>query len=92
MTININPLHPVFAGEIEGIDLRSPLSRADISAIEEGMDEFAVLVIRGQNISDEQQAAFSQGFGALEVPDRVSNITKPEDRRLGPQMADISNL
>ena len=92
MTVTIKPLHRVFAGEVDGLDLRRPLSVQEAAAIEAGMDRYAVLVLHGQNISDTQQAEFSRNFGALEMPDKVSNITKDEDRRLAPIMADISNL
>ncbi|PPR24656.1 MAG: Alpha-ketoglutarate-dependent 2,4-dichlorophenoxyacetate dioxygenase, partial [Alphaproteobacteria bacterium MarineAlpha10_Bin3] len=92
MTVTIKPLHRVFAGEVDGLDLRRPLSVQEAAAIEAGMDRYAVLVLHGQNISDTQQAEFSRNFGALEMPDKVSNITKNEDRLLAPIMADISNL
>ena len=92
MPIAIRPLHPVFVGEVEGIDMRRPLAREEVAAIEAGMDEYAVLVFRGQEITDEQQAAFSRNFGELEIPGAASNITKQEDRRLGREIADISNL
>jgi alpha-ketoglutarate-dependent 2,4-dichlorophenoxyacetate dioxygenase len=92
MAITIRQIHPVFVGELAGVDLRKPLPPEEATAIEDGMNELGVLVLRGQNISDEQQAAFSRNFGELEVPDAATNITRPEDRRLGPIMADISNL
>jgi alpha-ketoglutarate-dependent 2,4-dichlorophenoxyacetate dioxygenase len=92
MTVTIKPLHNVFVGEVDGIDLRRPLCAAEVAAIEAGMDQYGVLVLHDQNITDAQQAAFSRNFGALEMPDKVSNITKDEDRRLAPIMADISNL
>jgi len=92
MTISITALTPGFAGEVSGADLTQPLDAAAVAAIEAGMDEFAVLVFHDQQITDEQQIAFSRNFGDLEQPDAVSNITKPEDRRLGANIADISNL
>jgi hypothetical protein len=39
MSVTIRPLHPVFAGEVAGIDCRRPLDRAAVAAIEAGMDE-----------------------------------------------------
>ncbi len=92
MTVTIRQLHPHFMGEVDGVDLRRPLDAKAVAAIEAGMDAHAVLVFHGQDITDEQQAAFSRNFGALELPDLKSNIVKPEERRLGPEMADISNL
>jgi alpha-ketoglutarate-dependent 2,4-dichlorophenoxyacetate dioxygenase len=92
MTATIKQIHPIFVGEVSNIDLRKPLSAEDVAILEAGMDRYAVLVYHGQNITDEQQTAFSRNFGELELPGNVSNITKPEDRRLGPEMADVSNL
>ncbi len=93
MPISIRPLHPVFVGEVGGVDCRQPLSRAAVSAIEAGMDQYAVLVFRDQNVTDEEQIAFTRHFGELEGYTTGGHIRKREDqRRLGPGMADFSNL
>jgi alpha-ketoglutarate-dependent 2,4-dichlorophenoxyacetate dioxygenase len=91
MSVSISPLHPIFVGEVSGVDITKPLTRDDVAALEAGMDKYAVLVFHGQNISDDQQMAFSQNFGALEDA-RGGNVTKPEDKRLGTGMNDVSNL
>ena len=92
MAVEIRPLHPVFVGEVMGADLREPLSPEEVTVIDDGMTKFAVLVFPGQDITDDQQAAFSRNFGKLEVPGSDSHISKPEDRRLGREIADVSNL
>tara|TARA_B100000676_G_scaffold312152_1_gene384983 strand:- start:2740 stop:3636 length:897 start_codon:yes stop_codon:yes gene_type:complete len=92
MTAKIKQIHPVFVGEVSNVDLRKPLSTEDVHIIDEGMEKFGVLIFHGQNITDEQQTAFSRNFGELELPGKISNVTKSEDRRLGPEMADVSNL
>jgi alpha-ketoglutarate-dependent 2,4-dichlorophenoxyacetate dioxygenase len=91
MSLTIRQLHPVFVGEVSGVDIARPLSAEEVAAIEGGMDRYAVLVLPDQKITDEQQMAFSRNFGALEDA-RGGNITKPEDKRLQPGMADVSNL
>ena len=91
MTIAIRQIHPVFVGEVSGIDIARPLSRDEVAAVEAGMDRYAVLVFHDQKLTDEQQMAFSRNFGALEDA-RGGNITKPEDRRLEVGMNDVSNL
>ena len=63
MKIAIRQLHPVFVGEVSGIDVARPLAREEVAAIEAGMDRYAVLVFRDQRITDEQQMAFSRHFG-----------------------------
>lgn len=92
MPVSIRPLHPVFAGEVSGIDCRAPLTDDEVAAIEAGMDRYAVLVIRDQHISDEQQLAFTRHFGELESYPTPGHIRKREESRLGPGMADFSNL
>ncbi|MFL5257792.1 MAG: TauD/TfdA dioxygenase family protein [Rhodopila sp.] len=80
-----------FVGEVSGIDLTRPLSDADIAAIEAGMDRFAVLVFHDQRFDDDTQLAFSRRFGELEISSG-GEMSKPQDRRLKLEMADISNL
>jgi alpha-ketoglutarate-dependent 2,4-dichlorophenoxyacetate dioxygenase len=91
MSIAIRQIHPVFVGEVSGVDISNPLSRDEVAAIDEGMVRYAVLVFHEQKISDEQQMAFTVNFGTLEDA-RGGNVTKPEDRRLQIGMNDVSNL
>jgi alpha-ketoglutarate-dependent 2,4-dichlorophenoxyacetate dioxygenase len=91
MSISIRQIGPCFAGEVSGVDLTKPLAREEVAAIEAGMDRYAVLVFHDQAISDDQQIAFSNNFGRIE-PAVGSNITKPEERRLRIEFADVSNL
>jgi alpha-ketoglutarate-dependent 2,4-dichlorophenoxyacetate dioxygenase len=91
MSVSIRQIHPVFVGEVSGVDISQPLLRQDVAAIEAGMDRYAVLVFHDQKLTDEQQMAFSVSFGPLEDA-RGGNITKPEERRLQVGMGDVSNL
>jgi len=94
MALSIRPIDPTnrpdFAGEVSGIDLREAMTPQQVAAIVEGMDKFAVLVFHDQKIGDEQQLAFSRNFGPLELAN--SDVRRDEDRRLAPEIADISNL
>ena len=92
MAATIRPIHPAFVGQVDGVDLRGPLSAEDVEAIDAGMAQYGVLVFHDQDISDEQQAAFSRNFGELELPGSSSHIAKAEDRRLGAEIGDLSNL
>jgi alpha-ketoglutarate-dependent 2,4-dichlorophenoxyacetate dioxygenase len=91
MPISIRPLHPVFVGEVTGVDISRPLEPQEVAAIEAGMDKYGVLVFPGQAITDEQQMAFTRNFGAIEDA-RGGNVTKPQDKRLATGMNDVSNL
>jgi alpha-ketoglutarate-dependent 2,4-dichlorophenoxyacetate dioxygenase len=92
MPVSIRPLHPVFAGEVVGIDCRNPLNPDEVAAIEAGMDQYAVLVFRDQHITDDEQLAFTRHFGELEAYRTPGHIRRDDAQRLGPGMADFSNL
>src|SRR5262245_15692219 len=92
MSVTIRPLHPVFVGEVAGIDCRHPLSPDEIAAIEAGMDRYAVLVFRDRHITDDEQLVFTRHFGELEAYRTPGHIRRREAQRLGPGMADFSNL
>jgi alpha-ketoglutarate-dependent 2,4-dichlorophenoxyacetate dioxygenase len=92
MPLSIRPLHPVFAAEITGVDCRQPVPREAVLEIEQAIDEFAVLVFPEQPLSDAEQIAFSRHFGELERYATPGHIRKREDQRLGPGIADFSNL
>ena len=66
MPITVTRLHPLFAAEIGGADLTSPLADADWAAIEDAFEAHSVLVFRDQRLDDERQIAFSLRFGRLE--------------------------
>ena len=78
MAITIRQLHPHFFGEVSGVDLRKPLTPQEAGDIEAGMDKYAVLLFRNQDITDEQQLAFALNFGERENP-RGGSVVKPED-------------
>ena len=92
MPVSIRPLHPVFAGEVAGVDCRAPLSVEEVSAIEAGMDRYAVLIFREQHITDEEQITFTRHFGELESYRTAGHIRRRAEQRLGPGIADFSNL
>src|SRR5258708_39762375 len=90
MTVSIRQLHPHFFGEVSGVDLRKPLTPQEAKEIDAGMDKYAVLLFRGQDITDEQQMAFALNFGERENP-RGGNIIKPQYARLSTGLNDVSN-
>ena len=63
--MDVIPLGPGFGAEIRGVDLRT-LDDAQFRAIHAAWIEHQVLLIRGQQLSDEDLVAFSRRFGALD--------------------------
>ena len=66
MQISIAPLTPVFGARVSGVDINKPLEPGAFAAIRAAFDDHLVLVFSGQPMTDEQQVAFSERFGALE--------------------------
>jgi alpha-ketoglutarate-dependent 2,4-dichlorophenoxyacetate dioxygenase len=88
--MKVNPLHPIFAAELLGADLSVPPDDALKRTVEAAMDRYAVLVIRDQNIGDEEHIRFSRAFGPLELPPNLG--LKSYKRRLRRELYDASNL
>lgn len=84
-------LHPLFVGELTGTDLRT-LDDAALDGVRALMDRYAVLVVRGQTISDEEQAAFARRLGGQLVTTVGLRVINPAARSADPALTDISNL
>jgi alpha-ketoglutarate-dependent 2,4-dichlorophenoxyacetate dioxygenase len=87
--LHLKPLQP-FAAEATGIDLRDPLTPAQIKAVEEAMDQHAVLVFRDQNLSQTQQIEFAKSLGPLDMG--LRKLKGGPHRLEYAELADISNV
>ena len=67
MALRLAPLHSLFAAEASGVDLRRPPDAKTAKEIEAAMDRHAVLVFRGQPLTEEEQIAFARAFGPLDL-------------------------
>ncbi|HXQ53692.1 MAG TPA: TauD/TfdA family dioxygenase [Stellaceae bacterium] len=95
MTLSVRPLHPLFAAEVTGLDLREATGAAAAREFEDVMDRCAVGVLPGQRINDEQQLRFTRLFGELEVRplQRGRNqVPDPSERIRHHEVFDVSNL
>jgi alpha-ketoglutarate-dependent 2,4-dichlorophenoxyacetate dioxygenase len=88
--IQVKQLHPLFAGEVTGVDLGKPVDAETVAEIVAASDKYAVLVFPGQRIDDQQQIAFSRLLGPLETTVRA--LRKDHKPRLDLHVSDISNL
>ncbi|MGH6621202.1 MAG: TauD/TfdA family dioxygenase, partial [Alphaproteobacteria bacterium] len=59
MALAIEKLHPLFVAEVSGVDLTRPMDDAAAGAVRAAFEEHSILVFRGQDVTDEQQFAFS---------------------------------
>ena len=84
----ITPIHPYFGARVEGVDVARPLDEPMFQVIFEAFQDYSVLVFHDQELTDEQQMAFSKRFGALETTITATG----RENRLHPNLVDLSNL
>jgi alpha-ketoglutarate-dependent 2,4-dichlorophenoxyacetate dioxygenase len=90
IAMKLSPLHPLFAAQAEDIDLTEPVSGELIEQIHQAMNQYAVLVFRGQHLTDDQHMTFAQALGTVEAGRATVELT---DHRLKHErMNDISNI
>jgi alpha-ketoglutarate-dependent 2,4-dichlorophenoxyacetate dioxygenase len=88
MSIHVRQLHPLFVGEVNGVDVSQPLSSATVDALVDAINRYAVLIFHDQTLDDQTQIAFAAHFGEIAMP-RYNYGTK---QRIDARLADISNL
>jgi alpha-ketoglutarate-dependent 2,4-dichlorophenoxyacetate dioxygenase len=92
MSITVTPATPGFFAEISGIDIARPLPPADRDAIEAAINRYAVVVFRGQKLTDGQQIDFSSHFGPIHSSAQRARHKGIKHRLERTELADISNL
>ncbi len=90
MALTLEPLQGLFAAEAGGVDLRAPLDAGTVAAIDAAMDRYAVLVFRGQPLTQAEQVACSRQFGPLDAG--LRKATGAATRFQYEELIDISNL
>ena len=91
VALTLRKLHPHFAAEVSAVDLRQVHDEATLAEIRAGMDEYAVLVFRGQPLSDDEHLAFAQRLdGRLHAKTGSSVLYK--NRLVNEALSDISNV
>jgi taurine dioxygenase len=63
--IEVVPLSPALGAEIRGVDASRPLSDAEFQRILDAWHQHLVILLRGQQLDEEQQVRFAERFGEL---------------------------
>jgi alpha-ketoglutarate-dependent taurine dioxygenase len=63
--LTVRPLTPVIGAEVRGVDLRAPLDADTIAALRQAWHDHAVLLLRDQDLSEEDQIRYGECFGTL---------------------------
>ena len=92
MTIGIEPLHPLYAARLTGVDIRQPVDDATMNEVRAALATYAVCVIgHDEPPTNEQHIAFSARLGPLERG-KSPKIKGTEVRLPYPEIVDQSNL
>jgi len=89
MTLELEPLHPLFAAQASGVDLRA-LEPAALAEIDAAMDRYAVLVFRDQPLTEAEQIALARGFGPLDAG--LRKATGAATRFQHEELIDVGNI
>jgi taurine dioxygenase len=87
MGLKVQPCHPLFGAEIQGVDVSQDIDDATFKTIEDTFNNYSVLFFRGQQLTGEQHVRFSARFGKLEIH-FLKQYLHPEH----PELITISNV
>ncbi len=89
--MHIRQLHPLFAGEVSGVDIAKTPSHETVAAIVRAMDEYAVPSSSATRpMTQDQQIAWASSFGQLDIG--LNKLSKTKSRLDYPELLDISNV
>ncbi len=67
MAFSVTPLTPAVGGEVRGVNLAA-LSDAEFSQVKHAWHRYSALLVRGQDLSDDDLLGFSRRLGVLDPP------------------------
>lgn len=72
--IEIRPLSGACGAEISGVDLSEPLGNEAFAAVHQALLDHQVIFFREQNLTPDQQVAFSRRFGELRISEQYESL------------------
>ena len=84
-------LHPSFVAEIEGVDVADSADESSLGFIRAALDEHAVVVLRDQNLNNDDHLAFSRRLDG-ELHSKTGSRTIAKNRFGDEALTDISNI
>jgi alpha-ketoglutarate-dependent 2,4-dichlorophenoxyacetate dioxygenase len=91
--ITTQPLHPLFAVQINGIDLRAPISDAQLRGFRAAIDRHAVAVIHHDSaFTDEQHIGFTRRLGPLQKMKMLTMVGNSTTRLSSLELIDVGNI
>lgn len=88
MSLSFIPTGKPVGAEVRGVDLNQDLDDATIAALRDGLHQYGLLVLRGQDISPQRQVEFTRHFGPMNPPRPESQWQVPGH----PEVTRLSNI
>ncbi len=85
--LTVTKLAPAIGAEISGIDLGHPLDAPTITALRRAWHDHAVLLVRGQSLSEADQVRYGEYFGVLGTALSASRVVPAH-----PSVMFVSNI
>ena len=95
MTAQIEQVGNSFAARLTGLNLKPPFDPTQIATIISALDQYSVVVLPGQNMSPDEQIAFSEHLGPIENSDEGNpkyQKLREELKFADQRVSEISNL
>ena len=92
MSLSIEPLHPLYAARITGLDMRKPATPVQIAEFVRALEKYAVCAVgHDRPLTNEEHIAFSGLLGPMERGG-AAKVTGTGQRVPYPEIIDQSNL
>lgn len=93
MPLAAEPLHPLFAARVTGLDMKRPLAQGEVAEVRALLDRYAVCVFPNATpLTNEQHIAFARHLGPMQRG-RVLTVTGRKERLAAwPELVDVGNL
>lgn len=88
MAIRIRPLSDAIGAEVEGVDLSLPLSEPMKAELKRAFHDHVILLIRGQNLTEDQLIEAGSWLGQLTQRGRPSTVRREQN----PYITKVSNI
>ena len=86
-SLEVEPLHPLFAAKLHGLDLSQRLADEVLAGVLQAFETHSVLVFPAQDLDAASQVTFSEHFGPLEKA-----ISRQSDSGPGLHVSHLSNV
>ena len=70
--MQLRPLNPHIGVEVSGLDLKRPIDGATAAALRGALNEHLLLLLRGQDVSADEQNEFGRVFGEVHLRTKYS--------------------